>query len=119
MWEHGEGLNWKFGQMGFKFQGEETRKREKFDFGEMGFQRKARECGGISKFLRTNLSFGYIKGWSVDVFSLLHMSFFSLDLETPHGCWLGVSKTAYIFSNFFFLREFQLITSAPYDILYF
>ena len=48
--------------MGFKFQGEETRKREKFDFGEMGFQRKARECGGISKFLRTNLSFGYIKG---------------------------------------------------------
>ena len=93
--------------------------RKKFDFGEMRFQREERESGRISNFWRTNLSFGCIKGWRVDMFSLLHMSFFSLDLETPHGCWLGVSKTAYIFSKFFFLREFQLITSAPYEILYF
>ena len=48
--------------MGFRFQEEETRKREKFDFGEMGFQREERECGKISKFLRTNLYFGCTKG---------------------------------------------------------
>ena len=36
--------------MGFRFQAEETRKRENFDFGEMRFQREERECGGISKF---------------------------------------------------------------------
>ena len=30
-------------QISFKFRGEETRKREKFDFGEMGFQREERE----------------------------------------------------------------------------
>ena len=48
--------------MGFRFQGEKTRWREKFDFGEMGFQREERECGKISNFWRTNLSFGCIKG---------------------------------------------------------
>ena len=47
--------------MGFRFQGEELERERNLILDQWDFKEK-KESGGISKFFRTNFSFGYIKG---------------------------------------------------------
>ena len=81
------------GQMGFKFQGEETRKGErnlileKWDFKE----KKERVWRDFKIFEDKFVFWLYerLKCWCV--FFVTHV-IFSLDLEIPHGCWLAFLK---------------------------
>ena len=99
MWEHGGGLNWKLEQMSFKFQGEETKKREIWFWRNGISERRKRE--GVAGFQNFEDKFVFwlykrLKCWCV--FFGTNVTF-SLDLETPCGCWLGVSETKYNFSK--------------------